>query len=66
MLTAKDTDQIVAWARKGAKVLIGRDHTGRHKIKIRHGLFGLKTTRLQCEPQDVEQLRKRLSEVGIV
>jgi hypothetical protein len=64
-MTSKELEQVIAWARKGAKVLIGRDHTGRHKIKVQHGFLGLRTTRLQCEPQDVEIIRQRLYEHGL-
>jgi hypothetical protein len=66
MLTSEETDKILNWARKGAKILFGRDHSGRHKIKVQHGFLGLRTTRLPCEPHDVEIIRKRLNELGPV
>jgi hypothetical protein len=64
-MTSNELDQVIAWARKGAKILIGRDHTGRHKIKVQHGFLGLRTTRLQCEARDVEVIRQRLYDQGL-
>jgi hypothetical protein len=64
-MTSNEIEQIVALARKGAKIMIGRDHTGRNKIKIKHGLFGLQTKRVSCEPSEMEMLKRRLSEMNI-
>ncbi len=64
-MTMNEIEQIVVLARKGAKVLFGRDHTGRQKVKVKHGLFGLQTKRLNCEPSEIEILKRRLSEMNI-
>ena len=56
----KDINQICDWVNKGAKLFIGRDPSGRSKVKIVRGPLGLFTRRFQCEDSQVSALRKKL------
>ena len=42
---------------KGAKVLIGHDASGRHKLKIKTGPFGLWTRRFNVDVETMDMLR---------
>jgi hypothetical protein len=44
---------------KGSKVLIGRDASGRHKLKIKTGPFGLWTKRYSVDAETMDMLRAR-------
>lgn len=59
-LSSEELDRICQWVAKGGRLLIGRDHSGRRKIKIVRGPFGLLTQRFTCSEQDVESLRRRM------
>ena len=61
MMTEAEIDLICKKVAKGARLLIGRDHSGRQKIKLVSGIFGLLTTRLQCDDNDIAKLRMRLA-----
>jgi hypothetical protein len=44
---------------KDSKVLIGRDASGRHKLKIKTGPFGLWTKRYSVDAETMDMLRAR-------
>lgn len=44
---------------KGAKVLIGHDASGRHKLKIKTGPFGLWTRRYNIDTETMDMLRAK-------
>ena len=44
---------------KGAKVLIGHDASGRHKLKIKTGPFGLWTRRFNVDVETMDLLRAK-------
>ncbi len=52
---------ICLWVNRGAKLLVGSNHSGHRKIKVVRGPFGLMTKRFKCSEFDVQRLRKRLS-----
>lgn len=45
---------------RGDKVFIGRSHTGQSKVKIKFGLFGLRTKRVSLDNSAAERLRELL------
>lgn len=61
MLTESERIRICSVVKKGAKMLVGRDHTGRQKIKLVKGPFGLFVERIECEEADLAFIRKSLS-----
>jgi hypothetical protein len=61
MLSENDLQRICHSVKKGAKLLVGRDHTGRQKIKLIKGPFGLFVERLECSEKDLAFIRQNLS-----
>jgi len=47
---------------RGDKVLIARSHTGQSKVKIKFGLLGLRTKRINLDNEAIERLRGLLRE----
>lgn len=62
MLSELELSRICKSVKNGAKLLIGRDHTGRQKLKLVKGPFGLFVERLDCSEQDLALIRKSLSQ----
>ena len=52
-----DLNEVCALLSKGAKVLIGHDASGRHKLKIKTGPFGLWTKRYNVDLETMDMLR---------
>jgi hypothetical protein len=61
MLSESERKRICTVVKKGAKILVGRDHSGRQKIKLVKGPFGLFVERIECSDADVSVIRKMLS-----
>jgi hypothetical protein len=61
MLSELERKRICNSVRSGAKMLVGRDHTGRQKIKLVKGPFGLFVERFECTETDLIYIRKALS-----
>jgi hypothetical protein len=61
MLSESERKRICNVVRNGAKMLVGRDHAGRQKIKLIKGPFGLFVERIECTDVDLMQIRKMLS-----
>jgi hypothetical protein len=61
MLSESERKRICTVVKKGAKILVGRDHSGRQKIKLVKGPFGLFVERIECSDVDVSIIRKMLS-----
>jgi hypothetical protein len=61
MLSESERIRICNMVRNGAKMLVGRDHAGRQKIKLIKGPFGLFVERIECTDVDLMQIRKMLS-----
>jgi hypothetical protein len=60
MLSEAEIKRICKSVKRGAKLLVGSDHTGRKKIKLVKGPFGLFVERLECSDKDLEFIRKIL------
>jgi hypothetical protein len=60
MLSELERKRICTVVKKGAKLLVGRDHTGRQKIKLVKGPFGLFVERIECTETDLAYIRKSL------
>lgn len=52
-------DEVCKLISRGSKVLIGRDASGRHKLKIKTGPFGLWTKRYSVDAETMDMLRLR-------
>lgn len=66
MLSDSERMRICSAIKKGAKMMIGRDHTGRQKIKLIKGPFGLFVERIECSEADVVKIRKELTQKNSV
>jgi hypothetical protein len=66
MLSESERDRVCKLVRNGAKMFVGRDHTGRQKIKLVKGPFGLFVERIECSEVDLIQIRKTLSKSNSV
>ena len=66
MLSETERRRICTAVENGAKLMIGRDPTGRQKIKIVKGPFGLFVERYECSDVDLMQIRKQLTKKSSV
>jgi hypothetical protein len=62
MLSESELSHICKSVKNGAKLLIGRDHTGRQKLKLVKGPFGLFVKRMDCSENDLALIRKSLAQ----
>ena len=58
-MTENEIVKVSRWLSKGAKLYVGRDHSGRQKIKVVHGPFGIFVDRFQCDEKDIARLKVR-------
>jgi hypothetical protein len=56
-----DIDHVCLAVRRGARMLVGRDHAGRQKIKLIKGPFGLFVERFDCNDVDLAVIKSRLA-----
>jgi hypothetical protein len=56
-----DIDRVCLSVRRGARMLVGRDHAGRQKIKLIKGPFGLFVERFECSDADLALIKSRLA-----
>ncbi len=63
MLSEFELNRLCRSVERGAKLMVGRDHAGRQKIKLVKGPFGLFVERFECNEEDVAFIRKRLSKI---
>lgn len=52
-------DEVCKHLDKGAKLFVARDAAGRHRIKLKTGLFGVVTKRYTLDPASMEKLHKQ-------
>jgi hypothetical protein len=65
-MTDQQINDVCAWLSQGAKVMIGRHYTGRCRVKVLRGPFGMKAERYRCEASDVLRLKARIKEVRVL
>lgn len=59
-MTEQELTKVTDLVAKGAKLYIGRDHSGRQKIKVSR-VWGLLVQRFQCSEHDLVRLKLRLA-----
>lgn len=59
IVDAASLNEVCELISKGAKVLIGHDASGRHKLKIKTGPFGLWTRRYNIDTETMDMLRAK-------
>ena len=59
IVDAASLNEVCELISKGAKVLIGHDASGRHKLKIKTGPFGLWTRRYNMDTETMDMLRAK-------
>jgi hypothetical protein len=59
-MTEQDIAQICSWVERGAKLALATHHTGRRRLKIYRGPFGLIKHEYRCESDDLRVLSTRL------
>jgi hypothetical protein len=60
-MTEADIDHVCLAVKRGARMMVGRDHMGRQKIKLVKGPFGLFVERFECDEAQMAIIRTRLS-----
>jgi hypothetical protein len=60
-MTEADIDRVCLAVKRGARMMVGRDHMGRQKIKLIKGPFGLFVERFECDEAEIDIIRARLS-----
>jgi hypothetical protein len=60
-MTVDEMRQVQIWVAKGGKLLIGRDHAGRQKVKVMHGPLHMFTHRYSADYEQIETLKQMLS-----
>lgn len=51
---------VLRHAKKGDKILIGRSHIGRGKIKIKHGALGWRSKRVEADAKTLQEVSEAL------
>ena len=64
-MTEQELTNVTNWVSKGAKLYIGRDHSGRQKIKVTRA-WGLLVQRYQCSESDLAYLKQRIIKKPVV
>ncbi len=59
-----DIEAICTCLRRGGKMSIGRNHTGRTKIKLRTGPFGMFVKRYDASDEQIEEIKANLGVVS--
>jgi hypothetical protein len=59
-MTEAEIDRVCSAVKRGARMLVGRDHMGRQKIKLVKGPFGLFVERFECSEVDVANITQRI------
>ncbi len=59
-MTEADIDRVCTAVKRGARMMVGRDHMGRQKIKLIKGPFGLFVERFECDETEMAIIRSRL------
>jgi hypothetical protein len=62
-MTESEIARVCESVRRGAEMLVGRDKTGRGKLKLVRGPFGLFVERYQCSEEDLAAIKARLGQV---
>jgi hypothetical protein len=65
-MTDQQIENVCAWLSQGAKVYVAQHYSGRRRIKIMRGPFGLKTERFHCREEDLMRLNARIRETRIL
>ncbi len=60
-MTEEQIQHICKLVHNGGKLYVGREASGRQKLKIVRGPFGLLTERFHCTPEDLKSVRQHLS-----
>jgi hypothetical protein len=60
-MSEADIDRVCLAVKRGARMMVGRDHMGRQKIKLIKGPFGLFVERFECDDAEMAIIRARLS-----
>lgn len=61
-MTEQDISNICRWVERGAKLALATHHTGRRRLKVSRGPFGLIKAEFRCGPDDLLALSARLME----
>jgi hypothetical protein len=59
-MTEQDINKICSWIERGARLSLATHHTGRRRLKVSRGPFGLIKHEYRCEPDDIRALSARL------
>jgi hypothetical protein len=62
-MTESEIARVCESVRRGAEMLVGRDKTGRSKLKLIRGPFGLFVERYQCSEEELATIKARLGQV---
>jgi hypothetical protein len=63
-MTESEIDRVCIAVKRGARMMVGRDHMGRQKIKLIKGPFGLFVERFECSEADMATIRARLAHMS--
>ncbi len=65
-MTEQQINEVCLWLSQGAKVKIAQHYSGRRRVKVVHGPFGLKTVRFNCLEDDIQRLMSRIREQHVI
>jgi hypothetical protein len=60
-MTESEINRVCTDVKQGARMLVGRDHAGRQKLKVVKGPFGLFVKRYECSEADISVIRTKLN-----
>jgi hypothetical protein len=62
-MTESEISRVCASVKRGAQMLVGRNHMGMRKIKLVRGPFGLFVERYECSDDDLALIKSRIGEM---
>ena len=63
-MTESEMQQVKNWISRGGELLVGHNHLGGRKIKVRHGPFNFFTGRFDATDAEIQVLKDLIAEVN--
>jgi hypothetical protein len=63
-MTESEITRVCDSVRRGAQMLVGRNHMGLRKIKLVRGPFGLFVERYECTDEELSKIKARIDAIG--
>jgi hypothetical protein len=65
-MTDQQINDVCSWLSQGAKLMVAQHYSGRRRLKVIRGPFGLVTKRFSCVESDIQRLNARIRESRVI